>query len=66
MGAPHVTPEMWEQRRYEIAKEILPLLIAASIMNDVFVYGEICDYLCEQSVKAADKLIKQLKQLKQP
>ena len=50
-----LTDEQWEQRRYEIAKEVLP----------VFREAEWCwpdKYYAEAAVALADALIKELKE----
>ena len=65
------TPD-WEQRRYEIAKDVMYSLIATEgirigddekIENDVY---SIDKHLIEVSLRIADELIKQLKNTPMP
>ena len=60
MGAPRVTPEQWEQRRYEIAREILA---AAYVANDTI--GLRYSDMASDAVRCADELIKELKDTRQ-
>ena len=49
LGAPRVTPEQWEQRRYEIAREL---------------YTNGTNMTAEAAVRRADYLIEELKKQK--
>ena len=60
LGAPRVTPEQWEQRRYEIAREILA---AAYVANDTI--GLRYSDMASDAVRCADELIKELKNKRQ-
>ena len=60
LGAPKVTPEQWEQRRYEIAKDIL----AASYMTNDALGLRFSD-MASDAVRCADELIKELKKARQ-
>ncbi len=56
LGAPRVTPEQWERRRYEIAREIM-----ANCFHEDEMRGVSVEYMALCAVEAADKLIKELK-----
>lgn len=56
MGKPHVTPAQWEQRRYEIAREIM-----ANCFHEDEMRGVSAEYMALCAVQAADELIKRLK-----
>ena len=59
MGGVTIVPAMWEQRRYEIARDIMA---AAYVTNDY--RGErFCD-MAEEAVRVADALIEELKKPK--
>ena len=60
LGAPRVTPAMWEQRRYEIAREIM-----ANCFHENEMRGVSVEYMALCAVQAADELIKQLKKQRQ-
>lgn len=60
LGAPRVTPEQWEQRRYEIARDILA---ASYVTNDAL--GLRYSDMAYDAVQCADELIKELKQKRQ-
>jgi hypothetical protein len=52
LGAPRVTPAMWEQRRYEIAR-------------DIYTNENHSVVTAEYAVRKADRLIEELKKPKQ-
>lgn len=54
MGKPHVTPAQWEQRRYEIAKDVLAGFCASN-------RGACLSLDIGNAIRFADELIKQLK-----
>ena len=60
LGAPRVAPEQWEQRRYEIARDILS---AAYVANDTI--GLRYSDMASDAVRCADELIKELKNKRQ-
>ena len=60
LGAPKVTPEQWEQRRYEIARDILA---ASYVANDTL--GLRYSDMAYDAVRCADVLIEELKKQKQ-
>ena len=60
LGAPKVTPEQWEQRRYEIARDILA---ASYVTNDAL--GLRFSDMAYDAVQCADELIKELKKARQ-
>ncbi len=49
----------WEQRRYEIAKDVMAALITEP--DPCFVAGPALEFCAQSAVKAADLLIKELK-----
>lgn len=60
LGAPRVTPAMWEQRRYEIARDFFAINSTSSIYR-----GTKPKDVAAEAVAAADSLIEQLKKPKQ-
>lgn len=57
LGAPRVTPEQWEQRRYEIAKDVL----AESYAAKRYYQGMEVGTMIQEALDAADALIEELK-----
>ena len=55
LGAPRVTPEQWEQRRYEIAKDMLQAIYSDGV-NELYV-----NEMVSEAVRMADELIVKLK-----
>lgn len=55
MGAVYITPVEWEQRRYEIAKAVLPAVYADAV-DDLLL-----DEIAHDAVRLADALIDELK-----
>lgn len=55
LGAPMVTPDQWEQRRYEIAKDMLQAIYSDGV-NELYV-----NEMVDESVRMADELIMKLK-----
>lgn len=51
----------WERRRYEIAKEMLPVINYVDERSENELYGGDIKDICEEAIKFADELIKQLK-----
>lgn len=54
MNKPHVTPAQWEQRRYEIAKDVLCAWYASGRTDGL-------EMDINDAVRTADELIKRLK-----
>ena len=61
MGAVQVTPAMWEQRRYEIAKDVL----AESYAAKRYYQGMEVGTMIQEAIDAADALIEELKKQRQ-
>ena len=55
LGAPRVTPEQWEHRRYEIAKDMLQAIYSDGV-NELYV-----NEMVSEAVRMADELIMKLK-----
>ena len=68
LGAPSVTPAMWEQRRYEIAKVMLPVLYERVIytLSGSCASGERMQKVAAAgAIEYADALIDELKKTQQ-
>ena len=53
----------WEQRRYEIAKDILPMIMWIEDIHDNFMNGKLSE-IAEEAVRFSDALIEELRKPK--
>ena len=60
MKQTHFTPELWEQRFYEVAKDVLIEKLGTSSHSDS---GRALDEEVEESIKVASKFIDKVKEV---